>query len=180
MGVREDSSSFRVDVSKPRFMASLPPLPSASIPFSYASLAAWYWTLLLAPRVVLAVVCLTCLPWPACLVVEAAVVLVVWAGVAHQVAKHIRVAHEILCHAGEHRVAHQGAQVAQNLMSNPDMLSNLMSNPRLRQMAENFGQGGGMPDNRVAHQGAQVGHTTSTTAASTTKHAGQGRQVRHT
>ncbi|CAG7938070.1 unnamed protein product [Penicillium nalgiovense] len=36
--------------------------------------------------------------------------------------------------------------MAQNLMSNPDMLSNLMSNPRLRQMAENFGQGGGMPD----------------------------------
>ncbi|KAJ5160454.1 Small glutamine-rich tetratricopeptide repeat-containing protein 2 [Penicillium canariense] len=38
------------------------------------------------------------------------------------------------------------ASMAQNLMSNPDMLSNLMSNPRLRQMAENFGQGGGMPD----------------------------------
>ncbi|KAJ5151929.1 Small glutamine-rich tetratricopeptide repeat-containing protein 2 [Penicillium capsulatum] len=38
------------------------------------------------------------------------------------------------------------ASMAQNLMSNPDMLSNLMSNPRLRQMAESFGQGGGMPD----------------------------------
>ncbi|KAJ5226939.1 Hsc70 cochaperone (SGT) [Penicillium citrinum] len=38
------------------------------------------------------------------------------------------------------------SQMAQNLMSNPDMLSNLMSNPRLRQMAESFGQGGGMPD----------------------------------
>ncbi|KAL4781018.1 hypothetical protein BJX76DRAFT_26366 [Aspergillus varians] len=38
------------------------------------------------------------------------------------------------------------ASMAQNLMSNPDMLSNLMSNPQLRQMAENFGQGGGMPD----------------------------------
>lgn len=38
------------------------------------------------------------------------------------------------------------SSMAQNLMSNPDMLSNLMSNPRLRQMAENFGQGGGMPD----------------------------------
>ncbi|OJJ49633.1 hypothetical protein ASPZODRAFT_128127 [Penicilliopsis zonata CBS 506.65] len=38
------------------------------------------------------------------------------------------------------------ASMAQNLMSNPDMLSNLMSNPRLRQMAENFGNGGGMPD----------------------------------
>ncbi|KAJ5587779.1 Small glutamine-rich tetratricopeptide repeat-containing protein 2 [Penicillium hispanicum] len=38
------------------------------------------------------------------------------------------------------------SSMAQNLMSNPDMLSNLMSNPRLRQMAESFGQGGGMPD----------------------------------
>ncbi|EAW07850.1 putative Hsc70 cochaperone (SGT) [Aspergillus clavatus NRRL 1] len=38
------------------------------------------------------------------------------------------------------------ASMAQNLMSNPDMLGNLMSNPQLRQMAENFGSGGGMPD----------------------------------
>ncbi|KKK13689.1 hypothetical protein P175DRAFT_0473552 [Aspergillus ochraceoroseus IBT 24754] len=38
------------------------------------------------------------------------------------------------------------ANMAQNLMSNPDMLNNLMNNPQLRQMAENFGQGGGMPD----------------------------------
>lgn len=38
------------------------------------------------------------------------------------------------------------SSVAQNLMSNPDMLNNLMSNPRVRQMAENFGNGGGMPD----------------------------------
>jgi small glutamine-rich tetratricopeptide repeat-containing protein alpha len=38
------------------------------------------------------------------------------------------------------------ANAAQNLMSNPDMLNNLMSNPRVRQMAENFGSGGGMPD----------------------------------
>lgn len=38
------------------------------------------------------------------------------------------------------------ASMAQNLMNNPDMLNNLMGNPRLRQMAENFGQGGGMPD----------------------------------
>ncbi|KAJ5939525.1 hypothetical protein N7466_002659 [Penicillium verhagenii] len=40
------------------------------------------------------------------------------------------------------------ASMAQNLMSNPDMLGNLMSNPRLRQMAEGLGQGGGggMPD----------------------------------
>jgi small glutamine-rich tetratricopeptide repeat-containing protein alpha len=38
------------------------------------------------------------------------------------------------------------SSMAQNLMSNPDMLGNLMNNPRLRQMAENLGQGGGMPD----------------------------------
>ncbi|PYH89428.1 TPR-like protein [Aspergillus ellipticus CBS 707.79] len=38
------------------------------------------------------------------------------------------------------------SSMAQNLMSNPDMLSNLMGNPQLRQMAENFGRGGGMPD----------------------------------
>ncbi|PGH27384.1 hypothetical protein AJ80_00862 [Polytolypa hystricis UAMH7299] len=39
------------------------------------------------------------------------------------------------------------ASMAQNLMSNPDMMSNLMSNPRLREMAENFGSGqGGLPD----------------------------------
>jgi small glutamine-rich tetratricopeptide repeat-containing protein alpha len=38
------------------------------------------------------------------------------------------------------------SSMAQNLMSNPDMLNNLMSNPQLRQMAENFGGGGGMPD----------------------------------
>lgn len=38
------------------------------------------------------------------------------------------------------------ASMAQNLMSNPDMLGNLMNNPRLRQIAESFGQGGGMPD----------------------------------
>lgn len=38
------------------------------------------------------------------------------------------------------------ANMAQNLMSNPDTLSNLMNNPRLRSMADNFSQGGGMPD----------------------------------
>ncbi|KAF2088938.1 TPR-like protein, partial [Saccharata proteae CBS 121410] len=49
-------------------------------------------------------------------------------------------------------------QMAQNLMSNPDMMSNIMNNPRMREMAEQFGggrgggaggqggQGGGMPD----------------------------------
>ncbi|OJD23992.1 hypothetical protein ACJ73_04653 [Blastomyces percursus] len=35
------------------------------------------------------------------------------------------------------------ASMAQNLMSNPDMMSNLMNNPRIRQMAESFGAGGG-------------------------------------
>lgn len=42
------------------------------------------------------------------------------------------------------------AQMAQNLMSNPDMMNNILQNPRLRQMAESFGGGGGggggMPD----------------------------------
>ncbi|CAM1507436.1 Fc.00g070770.m01.CDS01 [Cosmosporella sp. VM-42] len=38
------------------------------------------------------------------------------------------------------------ASMAQSLMSNPDMMSNLMSNPRLRQMADQFSSGGGMPD----------------------------------
>nr|POE47638.1 small glutamine-rich tetratricopeptide repeat-containing protein 2 [Quercus suber] len=51
-------------------------------------------------------------------------------------------------------------QMAQNLMSNPDMMNNIMSNPQLRNMASRFGgggagagaggqgggQGGGMPD----------------------------------
>lgn len=36
--------------------------------------------------------------------------------------------------------------MAQSLMSNPDMMSNLMSNPRLREMANQVGSGGGMPD----------------------------------
>ncbi|KAH6635689.1 hsc70 cochaperone [Chaetomium sp. MPI-SDFR-AT-0129] len=40
------------------------------------------------------------------------------------------------------------ASMAQNLMSNPDMMANLMNNPRLREMADQFGRGGGggMPD----------------------------------
>ncbi|GAC97884.1 hypothetical protein PHSY_005472 [Pseudozyma hubeiensis SY62] len=38
------------------------------------------------------------------------------------------------------------AQMAQNLMSNPDSLASLMNNPMLRQAAERFGGGGGMPD----------------------------------
>ena len=35
------------------------------------------------------------------------------------------------------------ASMAQNLMSNPDMMNNLMSNPRIRDMANQFGAGGG-------------------------------------
>ena len=35
------------------------------------------------------------------------------------------------------------ASMAQNLMSNPDMMNNLMSNPRIRDMANQFGGGGG-------------------------------------
>ncbi|EHK49175.1 uncharacterized protein TrAtP1_000223 [Trichoderma atroviride] len=38
------------------------------------------------------------------------------------------------------------ASMAQNLMSNPDLMNNLMSNPRLRDMASQFSNGGGMPD----------------------------------
>lgn len=38
------------------------------------------------------------------------------------------------------------AQMAQNLMSNPDMMANLMNNPRLRDMANQFQGGGGLPD----------------------------------
>ncbi|VUC22444.1 unnamed protein product, partial [Clonostachys rosea] len=38
------------------------------------------------------------------------------------------------------------ANMAQNLMSNPDLMNNLMSNPQLRDMANQFTSGGGMPD----------------------------------
>ncbi|KAL2758970.1 hypothetical protein ACRALDRAFT_1062056 [Sodiomyces alcalophilus JCM 7366] len=38
------------------------------------------------------------------------------------------------------------ASMAQNLMSNPELMGNLMNNPRLRDMAEQFGSGGGVPD----------------------------------
>ncbi|KAK4159236.1 small glutamine-rich tetratricopeptide repeat-containing protein 2 [Cladorrhinum sp. PSN259] len=38
------------------------------------------------------------------------------------------------------------ASMAQNLMSNPDMMANLMNNPRLRDMANQFSSGGGLPD----------------------------------
>jgi len=36
--------------------------------------------------------------------------------------------------------------MAQSLMNNPDMMASLMSNPRLREMANQIGSGGGMPD----------------------------------
>jgi small glutamine-rich tetratricopeptide repeat-containing protein alpha len=35
------------------------------------------------------------------------------------------------------------ASMAQKVMSNPDMLNNLMSNPRLRGMMDSMGGGGG-------------------------------------
>lgn len=38
------------------------------------------------------------------------------------------------------------ANMAQNLMGNPDLMNNLMSNPRLREMADRYTSGGGMPD----------------------------------
>lgn len=42
------------------------------------------------------------------------------------------------------------ANIAQSVMSNPDMMNNIMNNPRMREMAENMrgggGGGGGMPD----------------------------------
>ncbi|PHH59096.1 hypothetical protein CDD81_3807 [Ophiocordyceps australis] len=38
------------------------------------------------------------------------------------------------------------AGMAQNLMSNPDLMGRLMNNPRLRDMASQFSSGGGMPD----------------------------------
>ncbi|KOS22303.1 Small glutamine-rich tetratricopeptide repeat-containing protein 2 [Escovopsis weberi] len=38
------------------------------------------------------------------------------------------------------------ASMAQNLMSNPELMSSIMNNPRLREMANSMGNGGGMPD----------------------------------
>ncbi|KAH7310443.1 hypothetical protein B0I35DRAFT_439047 [Stachybotrys elegans] len=38
------------------------------------------------------------------------------------------------------------ASMAQNIMSNPELMGNLMNNPRLRDMANQFSSGGGMPD----------------------------------
>lgn len=38
------------------------------------------------------------------------------------------------------------ANIAQSVMSNPDMMNNIMSNPRMREMAESMRGGEGMPD----------------------------------
>lgn len=38
------------------------------------------------------------------------------------------------------------ASMAQSLMNNPELMSNLINNPRLRELAERMGSGGGMPD----------------------------------
>lgn len=38
------------------------------------------------------------------------------------------------------------SQMAQNLMSNPGMMGELMNNPKLKEMMEGAGNGGGMPD----------------------------------
>jgi small glutamine-rich tetratricopeptide repeat-containing protein alpha len=49
------------------------------------------------------------------------------------------------------------ANMAQKLMSNPDLLSNLMSNPRLRDMADRYSSGGGMPDLSSLMADPQIG-----------------------
>lgn len=48
-------------------------------------------------------------------------------------------------------------QMAQNVMSNPDMMSNLMNNPQLRNMASRFGGGGGAGDGAGAGGGGGGG-----------------------
>jgi len=49
------------------------------------------------------------------------------------------------------------AQMAENLMSNPNMLSNLMSNPRLRQMMDSVGGGGGAGEDGAGRGGGGGG-----------------------
>ncbi|KAF4975704.1 hypothetical protein FZEAL_7544 [Fusarium zealandicum] len=49
------------------------------------------------------------------------------------------------------------ANMAQKLMSNPDLMGNLMSNPRLREMADRYGSGGGMPDLNSLMSDPQIG-----------------------
>jgi len=48
-------------------------------------------------------------------------------------------------------------QMAQNMMSNPDMMSNLMSNPQVAQMAQRFGAGGAGAGNSDAGAGRGAG-----------------------
>jgi small glutamine-rich tetratricopeptide repeat-containing protein alpha len=48
-------------------------------------------------------------------------------------------------------------QMAQNLMSNPDMMSNLMSNPRVAEMAQQFGGGRGAGGAGAGGAGAGAG-----------------------
>ncbi|KAM5354407.1 hypothetical protein ACJ41O_001056 [Fusarium nematophilum] len=49
------------------------------------------------------------------------------------------------------------ANMAQKLMSDPDMMNNLMSNPRLREMADRYAGGGGMPDINSLMSDPQIG-----------------------
>ncbi|KAF4454768.1 protein phosphatase [Fusarium austroafricanum] len=49
------------------------------------------------------------------------------------------------------------ANMAQKLMSNPDLMNNLMSNPRLREMADRYSTGGGMPDLGSLMSDPQIG-----------------------
>jgi small glutamine-rich tetratricopeptide repeat-containing protein alpha len=49
------------------------------------------------------------------------------------------------------------ANMAQKLMSNPDLMNNLMSNPRLREMADRYSTGGGMPDLNSLMSDPQIG-----------------------
>ena len=51
------------------------------------------------------------------------------------------------------------ASMAQNMMSNPDMMSNLMNNPKLKQMAESFGLGGGAGGSGGEGAGAGAGES---------------------
>ncbi|KAF5024709.1 hypothetical protein F66182_3223 [Fusarium sp. NRRL 66182] len=49
------------------------------------------------------------------------------------------------------------ANMAQKLMSNPDLMNNLMGNPRLREMADRYSTGGGMPDLNSLMSDPQIG-----------------------
>ncbi|RGP77083.1 phosphatase [Fusarium longipes] len=49
------------------------------------------------------------------------------------------------------------ANMAQKLMSNPDLMNNLMSNPQLRDMADRYSSGGGLPDINSLMSDPQIG-----------------------